>query len=330
MRMRLLLLPFLLASGLSAAEATKPLVSPLDGLAEAAKATEDEKQAALDGGSTIGFIPLSSATAAKTLGQYLTGFFRDEDAKGPTEIPKKAQRLVALLPELKAAGATHLIAMSHEGAGEAEYVRFLAIGSFTSASVAKLEAAGLGRRTADGSLDLVAFKDGDELTSATALPPLPIVRLTQMAHQLAAETDCAVDIIPLASKDAVASYDEALREAFVEEGQPLDKAEVPAHAIKLAAGFPALKTLGASHIIVTAFQNAKGADIVLVVAKGEFTEEAQAKAKALLGVRMSSDSTLVLARWVDGEERGGAEVAPALGAKTERPMLERRKGFGKK
>lgn len=322
MRFRLLF-PWLLSAALCAADATKAPASPLDGLADAAKATEEEKQAALDGGSTIGFIPVNSTTAAKTLGQYLVGFFRDEDSKGPVIVPKKAQQVVTLLPELKAAGATHLIAMCHEGAGDVEYVRFLAIGSFTPAALAKLEAAGMGKRTADGSFDLVAFKDGEELPTSVTLPPLPVARLTQMAQQLATETDCAVDIISLAAKDAAASYDEALREAFVEEGQPLEKAEVPAHAQKLAATFPTLKAIGGSHVIVTAFQNAKGADIVLVVAKGQFNEEAQGKAKATLGVRLASENTLVLARWVDGEEKGSAEAQAAPAGKSEHPMLER-------
>jgi hypothetical protein len=307
----------------AAAEPAKAPNSPLDGLAEAAKSTDDEKQAAVDGGSTIGFIPVGSPTAAKSLGQYLVGFFRDEDSKGPVVVPKKALQVVNLLPELKAAGATHLIAMSHEGAGEVEYVRLLAIGNFTSVSVAKLEAAGLGKRTAEGSFDLVAFKDGDELAPSVVLPALPIPRLTQMAQQLAAEVDCSVDIIPLASKDAVASYEEALKEAFVEDGQPLDKADVPPHAQKLSAGFPTLKAMGATHVVVTTFQNAKGADIVLVVAKGQFTEETQAKAKATMGLRVATENTLVLARWVDGEEKGAAEAQPASAGKSEHPMLER-------
>jgi hypothetical protein len=322
----------LFSAALMAADQAKPVASPLDGLADAAKATEEEKQAALDGGSTIGFIPVSSTTAAKTLGLYLTGFFRDEDSKGPVIIPKKAQQVVSLLPELKAAGATHLIAMSHEGAGDVEYVRFLAVGKFTTASVAKLTAAGLGKLTPDGSFDLVAFKDGGELGPSVTLPALPVARLAQMAQQLAAETDCAVDIIPLASKDALTSYDEAIREAFVEEGQPLAKADIPAHALKIPTSFSTLKSMGATHVIVTAFQNIKGADIVLVVAKGQFTEEAQAKAKTTLSARLTSESTLVLARWVDGEEKGTTEAQSTSTVKTERPAerMDRRKGPGKK
>jgi len=328
----LTLFALLFSSALMAAEQAKPLASPLDGLADAAKATEEEKQAALDGGSTIGFIPVNSTTAAKTLGLYLTGFFRDEDSKGPVIIPKKAQQVVSLLPELKAAGATHLIAMSHEGAGDVEYVRFLAVGKFTTASVAKLTAAGLGKLTPDGSFDLVAFKDGDELGPSVTLPALPVARLTQMAQQLASETDCAVDIIPLASKDALTSYDEAIREAFVEEGQALAKADIPAYALKIPASFSALKSMGATHVIVTAFQNTKGADIVLVVAKGQFTGEAQAKAKTTLSARLTSESTVVLARWVDGEEKGTTEAQSTSTAKTERPAerMEHRKGPGKK
>ncbi len=315
--------PLLLSVALCAADASKAPASPLDGLADAAKTAEDEKQAALDGGSTIGFIPVGSTTAARTLGQYLVGFFRDEDPKAPVVVPKKAQQVVTLLPELKAAGATHLIAMAHEGAGEVEYVRFLAIGDFTPASVAKLEAAGWGRRTAEGSFDLVAFKDGEELPASVTLPALPVARLTQMAQQLASETDCAVDIVSLAAKDAVASYEEALKEAFVEDGQPLDKAEVPARARQFGASFASLKAMGASHIVVTAFQNLRGADIVLVVAKGQFNEEAQGKAKATLGVRMATENTLVLARWVDGEEKGAAEAQGQTAGKSEHPMLER-------
>ena len=198
------------------------------------------------------------------------------------------------------------------------------------AGVAELAAAGLGKLTADGSFELVAFKDGDELGPSVTLPALPITRIVQMAQQLAAETDCAVDIIPLASKDALASYAEAIREAFVEEGQPLEKADIPAHALKIPASFPALKAMGTTHVIVTAFQNIKGADIVLVVAKGQFTEDAQAKAKTTLGVRNANESTLVLARWVDGEEKGTAEAQSTTTTKSEHPMLERRKGPGKK
>lgn len=320
----------LFSAALMAADQAKPVASPLDGLADAAKTTEEEKQAALDGGSTIGFIPINSTTAAKTLGLYLVGFFRDEDSKGPVIVPKKALQVVNLLPELKAAGATHLIAMSHEGAGDVEYVRFLAIGKFTSASVAKLVAAGLGKLTPDGSFELVAFKDGDELGPSVTLPALPITRIVQMAQQLAAETDCAVDIIRLASKDALTNYDAAIREAFVEEGQALSKADVPAHALKIPASFATLKAMGATHVIVTAFQNTKGADIVLVVAKGQFAEDAQAKAKTTLGVRNANESNLVLARWVDGEEKGTAEAQSTTTTKSEHPMLERRKGPGKK
>jgi len=329
---RLQLFALLLSTAWLAADQAKPLASPLDGLADAAKATDEEKQAALDGGSTIGFIPVNSATAAKTLNLYLIGFFRDEDSKGPVIVPKKAQQVVNLLPELKAAGASHLIALSHEGANDVEYVRFLAIGKFTAASVAKLVAAGVGKLTPDGSFDMVAFKDGEELGASVTLPALPIARIAQMAQQLAVETDCAVDIIPLASKDALASYEEAIREAFVEEGQALEKAEVPGHAQKIPASFPVLKAMGATHVIVTAFQNIKGTDIVLVVAKGQFSEETQAKAKTTLSARMTSESTLVLARWVDGEEKGAAEAQSPSTAKSERPAerMERRKGPGKK
>jgi len=318
--MRLELVPLVLSAALFAAEPAKPAASPLDGIAEVAKDSEEAQQATLDGGSTIGFIPLGSPIAAKTLGQYLAGFFRDEDAKGPTEIPKKAQRIVQLLPELKAAGATHLIALSHEGTGGTEYIRFLAIGSLSPEAAAKLEPAGWGKPRVDGSWDLAAFKDGEELPAGTPLPPLPIVRLSQMAKQLAAEADCAVDIVPLAAKEAVASYEEAVREAFAEEGQPLDKVELPAHARQVAALFPALNAMGASHVVVTAFQNPRGADIVLVVAKGVFAPEAQAKAKTTLGVRAATETTLVLGRWVDGEEKGVGEASP----KPDRPFFRKK------
>jgi hypothetical protein len=332
MMMRLIPLFLFAAAVGGAAEMTapKPQASPLDGLADAAKSSEEAGQAALDGGSTIGFIPVTSQTAARSLNQYLQGFFRDDDSKGPVEVPKKAQQVVQLLPALQAAGASHLIAISHDAGGEAEYVRFLAIGAFTTASVAKLESSGLAKLGADGALEIVAFKDAEEIPAGTRLPPLPIGRLTQMAKQLASEGDCSVDIVLLASKDALSSYDEALKEAFVEDGQPIEKAEVPARARQLATAFPSLKTIGASHVIVTAFQNLRGADIVLVVAKGQFTEEAQAKAKSSLSLRLATESTLVLGRWVDGEEKGAAETPPASGTKTERPTFERRKGFGKK
>lgn len=323
----------LTAAVLGAAEpaATPPAASPLDGLAEIAKQSEEAKQASLDGGSTIGFIPVSSTTAAKTLGLYLVGFFHDPDSKGPVVVPKKAQQVVNALPQLKAAGATHLLAMSHEGAGDVEYVRFLAIGNFTTAALAKLEAAGLGKRGEDGSFHLVAFKDSEEIAADEKLPPLPIARLKQMAQQLAAETDCAVDIIPLAAKDAVASYEEAIKEAFVEEGQALDKAEVPARAKQLTSNFALLKAQGGVHVIVTAFQNMKGKDIVLVVAKGTFSPEFQAKAKTTLGVRIANETTILLGHWTDGEERGEAAAVPTAPAvKMERPGLERRMERAKK
>jgi len=317
-----------LSALLFAAEPVKPAASPLDGIAEAAKDSEEAQQATLDGGSTVGFIPVASTSAAKTLNQYLQGFFRDDDAKGPVEVPKKAQNILQLLPELKAAGATHLIAMSHEGAGDVEYVRFLALGNFTPASVARIEHAGMGKLGADGALELVAFKDAEEIPLGTRLPPLPIARLTAMAKQLASENDCAVDIIPIGANDAAASYDEAIKEAFVEEGQALDKAEVPARARQLVSSFSTLKNLGAVHIVVTAFQNLRGADIVLVVAKGQFTPEAQAKAKEALGAHNATETTIVLGRWVDGEEKGAAAAAttkaPAPAPKAERPFFRKK------
>jgi hypothetical protein len=323
--MRFAFVPWFLVAALSGAEPAKPAPSPLDGIAEAAQATEEQKQAVLDGGSTIGLIPVNSATAARTLNQYLQGFFRDEDAKGPVEVPKKAQAVVQLLPELKAAGASHLIAMSHE-AGEVEYLRFLAVGNFTPASVAKLESAGLGKLGADGAFEIIAFKDAEEIPAGTRLPALPIARLSAMAKQLASETDCCVDIVALASKDAATSYEDALKEAFAEEGQSLAQAEVPARARQLAAAFPALKSVGAAHVIVTAFQNQRGSDIVLVVAKGQFTPEVQAKAKAAWGAINANETTIVLGRWVDGEEKGAgaAATAPAPAPKLERPFFRKK------
>ena len=275
----------------------------LKGLTDAATASEEAKGATLDGGSTIGFIPLKSPTAAKTLQQYYQGFFRDDDTNPPTiEIPKKAQQLLGRMNDFKASGATHLIAIYHDTVEEEEYVRLLLIGNFTPAAYERLEAAGLGHRGENNSFNIISFKDGQEIEDTSKLPPLPVLRLTQMAGRLASESDCAVDIVPLARKDAIQSYEEALKEAFAEDGQLPQNAVVPARARQLEQTFGNLKSFGATHVIVTAFQNAKGADIVLVVANGNFSAESQAEAKKLYNLKITSETTLVMGRWVDGED----------------------------
>lgn len=293
-----------------------PAAGALDGLAEAARDAADPREAVLDGGSTIGLIPLGSATAARTLHLYLEGFFRDDDAKGaPVVIPAKAARCLERLADYRAAGATHLILLYHDGAGEVEYVRLLLVGRFTADTLARLEAAGLGRRGAEGSFELAAYKDAEEVPADAKLPALPVARLAQMANQLASETDCAVDIVALARKDAAESYLEAVKEAFAEEGQAPAQAVVPARAAQVPGAFPFLRAQGATHVVVTAFQNLKGADIVLVVAKGAFSPEALAKLRATYNPRVSNETTVVLQRWVDGEEKGVAvpAVAPPAG-----------------
>lgn len=304
-----------------------PAAGALEGLAEAAQDASDPREAILDGGSTIGMIPLGSPTAARTLHLYLEGFFRDEEAKGaPVVLPPKAARCLERLADYRAAGATHLILLYHDGAGEVEYVRLLLVGRLTEDGLAKLEAAGLGRRGADGSFELAAFKDGEEVPADAKLPALPIARLSQMANQLASETDCAVDIIALARKDAAESYLEAVKEAFAEEGQPPAQALVPARAAQVPAAFPFLRAQGATQVVVTAFQNLKGSDVVLVVAKGSFTPEALAKLRATYNPRVSNETTVVLQRWVDGEEKGGTYPAsPAA-----KPAVEERRRFFKK
>jgi hypothetical protein len=60
-------------------------------------------------------------------------------------------------------------------------------------------------------------------------------------------------------------------------------------------------------VLVIAFQNAKGSDVVLLQAKGVFTPESQARAKAELNARNATETTITLARFVDGEERGAGE-----------------------
>ncbi len=301
------ILPFLLWSCLLAA--AEPSVNPpaksglLDSIAESAKASDE----ALDGGSTIGLIPVGSPAAQKVLTQYFQGFFRDNAVNYPNKIPPSSEKAIARIGELKGTGATHVVAVYHENGEESDFVRLIAIGDFPSTMLAKMEADGLGHRGTEGSFEILAFKDGKELPATAALPPLPVARISLMAAQLAKENDCAVDIIPLRRNDANGSYDEALREAFAEDGQAPGTATVPRRAGQLGASFPQLISLGASHAMVIAFQNAKGADIVLVLAKGAFTPENQAKAKAELGARNASDNTVTLARFVDGEERGAGE-----------------------
>ncbi len=314
-----LLSTILIALTLQAADAPPqptPLIKSgiLDGITETAKASEQ----ILDGGSTIGLIPLSSANSGKILAQYLQGFFRDEAAKFETKIPASAANVISHLNELKAAGATHIIALYHDGGGETEYVRLVAIGAIAPAMISKLESAGLGRRGVDGSFDVLAFKDAQEIPLTSPLPTLPIGRISQMAGQLAKDTDCAVDIIPLSRKDAPDSYNEALVEAFTEDGQTPEKVIIPAHARQLPTNFPQLAKLGASHVLVIAFQNAKGADIVLILGKGSFSAENQAKAKTDLAARNATETTLTLARFVDGEERGASEPGAMAEKKGER------------
>ena len=233
------------------------------------------------GGSAIGLIPVASPSAQKILTQYFQGFFREEAARFPNRIPPSAEKAIARVNELRGTGATHLIALYHESGDDSEYVRLTAIGSFGADTLARLESAGLGRRGQEGSFDLLAFKDAQEVALNSGLPALPIARISQMAAQLARDSDCSVEITPLNRKDASEAFQEALQEAFAEEGQPAEKAVVPARARQLAGTFPQLSRLGASHVLVIAFQTPKGADVVLVIAKGAFTPEIQAKAKEI-------------------------------------------------
>ncbi len=306
-----------------------PAAGALEGLASAARDASDPRDAILDGGSTIGMIPLGSPTAARNLHLYLEGFFRDDEAnRSPVIIPPQAARCLERLADYRAAGATHLILLYHDGAGEVEYVRLLLVGLFTEDGLTKLEAAGLGRRGVDGSFELAAFKDAEEVAADAKLPVLPIARLTQMANQLASETDCAVDIIALARKDAAECYLEAVKEAFAEEGQLPAQALIPARASQVPAAFPFLRNQGATQVVVTAFQNLKGSDVVLVVAKGSFSPEALAKLRATYNPRVSNETTIVLQRWVDGEEKGGTASAPASPAS--KPAVEEQRRFMKK
>jgi hypothetical protein len=303
--MRLLSLLWAAGSLAAAANPPSPLVQSglLDGITESAKASDE----ILDGGSCIGLIPIGSPTAQKILTQYFQGFFRDEAAKFPNKIPPSAEKSIARLNEIKGAGASHVIALYHDNGGETDFVRLTAIGNFTPAMLGRLEAAGLGRRGPEGSFDMLAFKDTAEVPLTSTLPPLPIARIAQMANQLAKDNDCAIDIVALKRKDANESYNEALLEAFTEEGQAPGTGAAPPKAKQISALFPQLIKMGASHVIVIAFQNPKGADIVVVLAKGTFSPESQARAKAELGARNSTESTITLARFVDGEERGAGE-----------------------
>jgi len=305
-----------------------PAAGALERLAPAARDSSDPRDAILDGGSTIGMIPLGSPTAARNLHLYLEGFFRDDEAKSsPVIIPPKAARCLERLADYRAAGATHLILLYHDGAGEVEFVRLLLVGLFTEDGLTKLEAAGLGRRGVDGSFELAAFKDAEEVTADAKLPVLPIARLTQMANQLASETDCVVDIIALARKDAAECYLDAAKEAFAEEGQLPAQALIPARASQVPAAFPFLRNQGATQVVVTSFQNLKGADVVLVVAKGSFSPEALVKLRATYNPRVSNETTVVLQRWVDGEEKGTPALVPATAGK---PAVEERRRFMKK
>ncbi len=310
-------LPLLLAVlSLQAADtpaiAAKPSI--LDGITESAQASE----AILDGGSTIGLIPLSNANAGKILTQYLQGFFQDDTARSETKLPASALNAIAHLNDFRVAGATHIIALYHDGGGETEFVRLAAIGAMTPATMSKLEAAGLGRAGVEGSFDVLAFKDAKEIPANPPLPALPIGRLSLMAGQLAKESDCNVDIIPLSRKDAVESYNDALKEAFSDDGQSSEAIVIPARARQLAAAFPQLAQLGTSHLTVIAFQNPRGADVVLVVGKGNFSPENQAKAKTDLNALKVSETSLTLARFVDGDEPGAATPAVTPEKKGER------------
>lgn len=278
--------------------------------AEPTRLPVDPRDALLDRGSSMGFIPLASPAAARDLRLYLEGFFRDESAKGSVVIPRKALRCGEHLADFRAAGATHLVMLYHAGDAETEYLRILLLGPLTEEGMARLESAGLGRRGAAGSFELVAFKDDEEQAASVVLSPLPVARLAAFAQQVAAESSGSVDLIDLTSKDAPEHYLEALREAFAEEGQPPEKAEVPPRAQQVVAALPFLRAQGATQLVLTAHQNAKGADIVLIVAKGAFSAEAQARLRATYNPRVLDDGSVLLQRWVDGEDR--AAPAPSV------------------
>lgn len=290
---------------LTAAEPAAP--APASAAAKSATAAAKGHDEVLDGGSFIGLIPISSPAIQKILTQYFQGFFRDSAANFPNGIPPTAEKAIAMIGRLKDSGATHVFALYHEDGDENEFVRLVAIGDLPEQTLAKLEADGIGRRGQQGSFDLIAFKDAKELPLNAALPALPIARISQMASQLAKDNDCSIDLIALKRNDAPDAYHEALMEAFAEEGQAPGNATVPRRAGQIAAAFPKLIALGADQVLVIAFQNAKGSDVVLVLAKGTFTPEKQAQAKAELGARNATETTITLARFVDGEERGAGE-----------------------
>jgi len=95
-------------------------------------------------------------------------------------------------------------------------------------------------------------------------------------------------------------------------------------ARQIEQAFPTLKTFGATHIIVTAFQNLKGSDIVLVVANGNFTADAQAEAKKLYNLKVTSETSLVMGRWVDGEDAlVNSTATPKAASAERRPFIKR-------
>lgn len=260
----------------------------------------------LDQGCSLGFIPLASPAAARDLGLYLEGFFRDDAGRGAVAVPPKARRLADHLADYRAAGATHLAFVYHEGEAEAEHLRILLLGGFAEEAIVRLEAAGLGRRGAPGSFELLAFKDDVVTVGSAPLPVLPIGRLVAWAGQVAGTSSGSVDLVDLTRQDATESYLEALREAFAEEGQSPDKAEVPARALQVAAAIPRLRDQGARQLVVIAHQNAKGADIILLQVRGVFTPAAQVTLRTMFAPLALDDSTMFLQRWVDGEEKSAA------------------------
>jgi hypothetical protein len=278
--------------------------------AEPAPPSPESREDILDRGASLGFIPLASPAAGHDLGLYLEGFFRDDAGKVPAAIPAKARRLADHLTEYRAAGATHLVFVYQEDEAEAEHLRLLLLGDFGEDAQRRLEGAGLGRRGAAGSFELLACKDGEEAVGAASWPPLPIARLAALAEKVAPASSGSVDFIDLRRKDAPEACLEALREAFAEDGQPPEKADVPPRARQLVEAIPFLRTQGARQLVVTAHQNAKGADVVLVVAQGAFAPDVQVRLRAMFASHGTEDGVVVLRRWVDGEEKGaGPPVA---------------------
>ena len=224
------------------------------------------------------------------------------------------------LAGLQKSGASHVVIYYHEGKGDVEYVRVIALGAF-SAKANKPAPDDLIQQYGQGYATLGTWKDAEEVAVDAALPPLPIDKLTALARQLATTTDCSLDIIPL-NQQAGVRLDSALHDAFAEEGQAPASAVVPAGAIKLKDSLHFLPPLGATHLIVTSFQNARGADVVNVSAKGVFTAEAQAKAKILLAAKMVGETSVLLGHYIDGEEAGLPKTETS---KTER-RAERKAG----